>query len=158
AWEPGQRITFGGTPSSYTSPFGQGPIDQGIEPPALGTGGLPPQSDSVYWGAEPVSMRVPSGHYGLGYMTQGGNPYVLGGSGLPYYGTSPPGGGAFGNTMDATTWVNYPGVGPVPRAIPVGYGDYAGGGVNIGAIAGIPSWVLGGYGSGAQGGAAPIVH
>jgi len=159
-WEPGTPISFGGTPSNFTPPGGQGPIGN-IEPPALsGTAGpqiTPIQDDGVYWGAEPVSMRVPSGHYGMGYLTQGGNPYVLGGSGLPYYGTSPPGGGAFGPTLDSTTWVNYPGVGPVPMAVPANGQNY-GGGVNIGAIAGIPSWVLGGYGSGAQGGAAPLVH
>lgn len=98
----------GASPSWYTSPHGQGPVTgPWWQPPDDLPGGpqvvVPRDSSRDRVVDNPVANRFLSGMYG----------------GLSGFGTSPSFGiSMFGPTASPTFWVNYPGVGNVPMAIP----------------------------------------
>jgi hypothetical protein len=130
AWDPetGDPREFTDWPIGTTSPRGQGPIEPGpglpevprvsdptIEPPDLPEPPDPGQPSTIATGMDPATVRFFE-------MAWGG------------FGTTPSTGlPAFGPTMLPTNWVNYPGVGLVPMALPVGWAPT---GADVGIISG----------------------
>lgn len=116
----GNRIG-GASPSWWTPQGGQGPTgnppatDPTIEPPPL-EGPPDPTPSTTATGRDPQSRTGVSDMGHSGWTGWSGPPTLSGQYGQPFYfGSNPLG---FGTGTLPTWWVNYPGVGPVPMAIP----------------------------------------